>query len=255
MSGFRRGYAGVALFSALSFWTSCALVREDRRPCPCALSVQLTALPAYPVSLLLGGVQVGYALRDTTLVVPLEKEAAATLVAFSGAVAETRDGAPYVRIPQGFEAPPLHAFSAVVNPHGEQAHLRVQMRRDFCTLSLHFSGPPGWGEPCRVEVCSLTDGLALETGEPTAGPFRCTLEGDFSCRLPRQGDPLHLRLEITMPEGVVRSFPLGACLREAGYDWHAPVLEDIALELDCSVTEIHFRLSGWPDAQTWEIRI
>ena len=48
-----------------------------------------------------------------------------------------------------------------------------------------------------------------------------------------------------MADGVIRSFPLGEYLREAGYDWEAPDLKDIHLSVNLSISEIRLAWDLW----------
>ena len=120
----------------------------------------------------------------------------------------------------------------------------MRLRRHFCTLALEVVSPPGWTEPFRVEVRGSVDGWSLAADAPTAGPFSCTLDRGFRCRLPRQRPGDELWLDVVMPESVVRTFSLGAVLSRSGYDWTAPDLADIGLKLDLSVTEIRLLTDG-----------
>ena len=58
-----------------------------------------------------------------------------------------------------------------------------------------------------------------------------------------------------MPDCVVRSFALGHYMLEAGYDWTAPDLEDLPLQLDLSVTAISFRMGNWSTVIPLDVEI
>lgn len=215
-------------------------IKEDRRACPCSLSVELKGLPAYPVSVSVSGAGIFEARGDTTLVVSVPKSGV-DILALSGA-ALSENGS--VHIPLGFDSPPLYLFSARVPTEGETARVQVKMNKHFCTLSLEFDGPPGWGEPYWAEVRGEVDGIGPD-GAPEEGAFGCRLDTGFSCRLPRQAPGQALWLDITMPDRVVRSFPLGSCMQAAGYDWTAPDLADLTLRLDFSLSELHLNFDKW----------
>lgn len=235
----RRGCAAAAVLYGSLVWASCEVVKEDRRDCPCTLAVEMRALPVSPVRLFANGLPAGEALRDTCLTVLVSKGPRALLAAVSGAL--PADGTA-VRIPYGSEAPPLYAWQAWADCSGDTGAATVRLRRHYCTLALEPVSPPGWAQPFKVSVRGSVDGWSLSAGEPTDGPFQCTLDAGFRCRLPRQRPESELWLDVVMPEGVVRSFPLGEALARSGYDWTAPDLADIGLRLDLSVSEL--RLSG-----------
>ena len=232
--------------------TSCTAVKEDRLDCPCSLFISLEALPEEPVDILV------YAAdelcfrdevdRDTTLLVRVPKRQA-VVVGVSGAVPE-QDGS--VRIPSGGDCPPVFLSAQRVETAQDTARCRVRLRKHFCTLSLRFDGPPGWGEPYSVRIRGGVAGL-LADGTPQAGEFSCTLQPGGSCRLPRQRPDGELWLDIAVPEGVLRSFALGTYLAAAGYDWTAPDLKDSSLRIDLSVTAVRFTIGLWTATVPLEI--
>ena len=216
---------------------SCTIVKEYRRDCPCTLAVEMRSLPLCPVRLYANGLLAGEALRDTCLSVTVPRGPRAVLAAVAGAMPGV-SGALELRIPFGSESPPLYAWSAVADCSGDTGAATVLLARHFCYLSLEVVSPPGWAQPFQAAVRGEVDGWSPDASTPTAGPFRCTLSSGYTCRLPRQRPGSELWLDIVMPEGVVRTFPLGAVLQKAGYDWTAPDLLDIGLRLDLSVTQI-----------------
>ena len=251
--------------SVILFGVSCNVVMENRRECPCTLSVRLEGLPAYPVTLLVNDSVVGKAHADTTFHVWVETGGTATVTAVSGA-----DPLPdlQVRIPYGEASPPLYVFRGTADCTGESAFVQVHMQKHFCTLSLRFAGLPEGAVPeganpqgasaikLATEGCAPSDspvvvairgsvnGYSLVEGEPLQGAFRCRVQAT-SARIPRHrpGDPLWL--DITLQDSVLRSFPLGTYLEKAGYDWTAPDLPDRDVEMDISVTSIRFRSDTW----------
>lgn len=238
--------------AAVVIMLSCNVVKEERQDCPCILSVHMKDLPAWPAALYVNGSPAGAAQRDTVLGVWVSG-GTASLTVVSGAV-PTPDSLT-VRIPYGLQAPPLYAWRANVDCRGETARADVCLRKHFCTLSLRFTGPPGWGRPLSVAVRGSVNGYSLDGGHPLEGAFYCLLSGSGECRLPRQraGDPLWL--DIVLEDRILRSFPLGLYLEAAGYDWYAPDLEDRALEVDVSVTHIRFASAQWSTTQQLEIVI
>ena len=220
---------------------SCS-IKENRDICPCALRIELSAVPG-PVSLwvVAGDFQANYhARKDTVMVVQVPK-GKIRLQAVSGADMEARKN---LRIPVGFECPPVYLYSSLVDTGRDSTSVSVSLNKHFCTLSLDFDGPPGWGEPYWAEVRGNVGGLSWE-GTPDAGTFSCRLDAGLSARLPRQDPEEELWLDIAMPDRVVRSFALGSYMLQAGYDWRAPDLDDMPLEIRLSVTEILLQSHLW----------
>lgn len=235
--------------------TSCSAVWEDRSSCPCALSVEMKDLPEYPVWLYVNGMPAGEATRDTTLLVRVEKGPEAAVLGLSGA---RPDGNGRVQIPYGSPCPPLYAYPASADCRGDTGLLPLSLfvTRHFSTLSLSFGGTEAGGRvPFLVDVRGCVAGIALPGGTPVAGPFRCRLSRDYSCRLPRQNPEDPLWLDVMLEDGVVRSFPLDGLLRASAYDWAAPMLADISLQVNLSVTDIHFTLGQWKSSFPLQISI
>lgn len=240
--GNKRFQAPVLLLVFLCASSSCS-VKEDRTACPCALYIDLCELPPAGVTLALTGEDYAgqlEAARDTTLVVKVPKTGVRVL-AVSGATPGP-DGR--VVIPPGFDAPPLYLFSAGVPTPGDTAHVSVRLNKHYCQLSLTLESPPGWGEPYWTQVRGRVNGICQD-GTPSEGEFSCRLDPGGVIRLPRQHPASELWLDIVMPDRLVRSFALGTYMLEAGYDWTAPDLEDLPLEIRLSVTRISLSVGTW----------
>jgi len=231
----RRPALPVLLLCCLA---SCDAVKEDRSACPCYLSVAVeNPSPGQPVGLALraeGFEAVLEVTADTVLLVPVPKQEVEVL-ALSGAALPSGDGR--LQIPLGFDSPPLYLFRGRVDARADTASVNVLLHKHFCRLSMHFDGPPGWGEPYWAEVRGRVDGIDLD-GAPSSGDFSCRLDAGGTVRLPRQDPEEELWLDVAMPDRVVRSFTLGSQMLRAGYDWTAEDLEDLDLGLDFSVSTL-----------------
>ena len=234
---------------------SCS-IKENRAECPCALTLELTGLPVRPV--VLGVVGEGYSFTevihaDTVLVLPVPKGELA-VSAVGGALAE-EDGS--VRIPEGEEAPPLYLFHADVSSGDEQVVLPVLLHKQFCTLELLFSGPPGYGPPFEVAIEGFYGGWQPD-GSPAPGAFSRRLlpgsDGRAVLRLPRQGDD-SLFMHIVFSDRIVRTFALGTYIAASGYDWSAPDLDDLTLHVDISLTSVTISTDLWSRTEDIELFI
>ena len=238
------------------FLLSSCSIKENRAECPCALTLELTALPVRPV--VLGVAGEGYSLTevihaDTVLVVPVPKGDLA-VSAIGGALAEG-DGS--VRIPEGEEAPPLYLFHANVSTEAEQVVLPVLLHKQFCTLELLLKGPPGYGPPFEVAVEGAYGGWQPD-GSPAPGPFSRRLlpgsDGRAVLRLPRQKDD-SLLMHIVFSDQIVRTFALGSYIAASGYDWSASDLDDLTLHVDISLTSVTVSTDLWSRTEDIEIWI
>lgn len=222
---------------------SCTVVREDRTDCPCFLYVSLAALPEESVEVRVCAEELCFQEsvdRDTTLRVPVPR-GRVSVAAISGAEWDTES---QVRIPPGSDCPAVFLAAQQVAADRDTVRCRLRLHKHFCTLSLRFEGPPGWGEPYSVRIRGTVGGLSAE-GRPLEGAFFFQLPAGERCRLPRQTAGDALWLDIVMPEGVLRSFALGTYLDAAGYDWTETDLKDAALRIDLSVTAVRFTIGLW----------
>ena len=231
----------VPVVAGLVFLGSCS-VKESRTDCPCTLRIELRGLPGpADVQLVAGDYQASYHAGGDTVMVVQAPKGDIHLMAVSGAALEPDQP---LRIPLGFECPPVYLYAAPVNTRCDSTRVSVELNKHFCTLSLTLEGPAGWGEPYWAEVRGSVEGLDRE-GNPSGGAFNCRLDTGLSVRLPRQNPDDALWLDITMPDRVVRTFPLGSYMLDAGYDWTAPSLADLPLQINLSVTEIIVRMGLW----------
>lgn len=220
---------------------SCS-VKENRMLCPCVLRIELQHLPGpVNVQVAAGDHHATYSARQDTVMVVQVPKGKIRLTAVSGARLE--EGCD-LEIPYGFECPPVFLYSELVNTLCDSTSVDVRLNKHFCTLSLSFDGPEGWGEPYWAQIRGQVNGLDRD-GRPVGGDFSCRLDKGFTVRLPRQSPDEELWLDITMPDRVVRSFALGSYMLQAGYDWGVPDLEDLPLHLQLSVTELLLTSGLW----------
>ena len=254
------------LLSLSLFVVSCS-IKENRAECPCALTLELTGLPVRPV--VLGVAGKGYSFTqvvhtDTVIVLPVPKGELA-VSAVGGALAEG-DGT--ISIPAGEEAPPLYLFHASVSTAAEQLVLPVLLHKQFCSLELVFSAPPGYGPPFEVTVEGGFCGW-MPDGSPLTGAFcRRLMPGSaldsggllsgsgsrVALRLPRQGDD-SLLMHIVFSDRIVRTFALGSYIAASGYDWSAPDLDDLTLNVDISLTSVTISTDLWSQTEEMELWI
>lgn len=235
---YSKWIAGLLALTALA---GCS-VKENRTLCPCVLRIDLQHLPG-PVSVQVaaGEYRATYtAGQDTVMAVQVPK-GKIRLTAICGARLEENQN---MEIPYGFECPPVYLYSDLVNTLCDSTSVAVQLNKHFCTLSLSFEGPEGWGEPYWAQIRGQVNGLDRD-GRPVGGDFSCRLDAGFTVRLPRQSPDEELWLDVTMPDRVVRSFALGSYMLQAGYDWSSPDLEDLPLHLQLSVTELLLPSDLW----------
>lgn len=232
---------GLGGLIGLVFLLSCS-VKENRTLCPCTLSVELRDIPGtVSVQVVAGDHRATYTARQDTVMVIQAPKGKIRLMAVCGARLEPEEN---LEIPYGYECPPVYLYSDLVNTLCDSTRVSVQLNKHFCTLSLKFDSPKGWGEPFWAQIRGNVSGLDRE-GQPTEGEFSCRLDAGYTARLPRQAPDEELWLDISMPDQVVRTFALGTYMLQAGYDWTAPDLDDLPLQIQLSITELLLHTGLW----------
>lgn len=251
-------------FSAFS-----CTVREDRSDCPCTLALDLRDVPAavpedaFPVR---WRASQG-AFSQTGLLSPADCETGffhivlprggAQVYAVTGDEGLFDDG---MVIPSGHGCPPVRLWTATVDAAGETATAVVRLRKEHCRLTVRMTGAPS-ARPYRL---ILEGGIAGydAAGYPVPGPFRCsavTAGSSAQAVLPRQQDD-SLLLHILDGDAAddappLRTFAIGHAIAASGYDWTAPDLADLTLDLDFAASTLSLSTDRWTRMLPFEITI
>lgn len=261
--------AAVALMAASA--ASCS-VKENRTECPCFLTLDLGSVGAAGLMeqglkdlriLLVSGsgfsAEEDFRLEDEVKVynVAVPKSDVEVMALCSGGgECSVEDGFVIVK---GEECPVVHMFAESFVADAGEMRRTVVLHRNFCRLSVRmktsFNALP---RPFTITVEGNVCGYRLD-GTPAGGAFNCTsapsVAGECSIRIPRQNDA-SLRLVIEfLDSDEVRSFPVGEYILESGYDWTAPDLEDISVEMDFSRSGLTFSISKWKKTLYYEMTI
>ena len=259
--------AAVALCAILLL--SCS-VKEDRTECPCFLTLDLGGIGTAALmqqgldSLVVGVVagtdfyeEAGLALRDNVqeynLAVP--KEQVDVMVACGVGRGGLSTGG--FTIPEGDECPAVYLFTDSFMADEGELRRTVSLHKHYCVLSVSMKTSYNTNaRPYRIHLEGNVSGCSMD-GSPAEGFFSCfsspSSGGLCHLNIPRQRDG-SLMLEVHFQDsGEIRSFPVGEYILESGYDWSAPDLEDIRLEMDFSRSGLTFNISGWKKTLTFEI--
>ena len=248
---------------------SCS-VKEDRSECPCFLTVdfggvEAAGLAGMGLDSLVLAVRAGedyyaaegFALRDNVqeynLAVP--KTQVDLLVACGAGRGDLSPAG--VTIPEGSECPVLYLFTDSFSADAGEMRRTVTLHRNYCVLTVgmktSFNALP---RPFRVSLEGNVSGCLMD-GTPAEGVFNCfsspSSGGLCHLNIPRQKDA-SLRLVIHfLDTGEVRSFPVGEYILRSGYDWRAPDLEDIFVEMDFSRSGLTVSSSDWKKTLSFDI--
>ena len=253
----------------LALTLSCS-VKEDRSECPCFLTVDMSGVETSSLMgqgldslvLLIGSgedfyIKEAFRLRDNvqeySAAVPRGE---VSVLAACGPAWErfSRSG---MHIPEGGECPVVYMFAESFEAASGEMRRSVVLHRSFCVLTVSMKTSYGAKpRPYRILLDGNISGFNMD-GTPEEGVFHsfspASSGGLCRMRIPRQVDG-SLMLEIDfLDSDEIRTFPIGRYILESGYDWSAPDLEDISVEMDFSRSSLTFTTSKWKKTLSFEI--
>lgn len=244
-------------------------VKEDRAECPCFLTIDMGGVES--AGLMGAGadslvVQVGsegdfyvreaFHLRDNiqeyTVAIPKTRTGVLVTCA-AGRLVHDRGG---IHIPEGSECPVVYMSADSFAADAGEMRRTVSLHRNYCVLTVRMKTSfNAQARPYRIMLEGNVSGYLMD-GSPEEGffsSFSSSSGGPCHLRIPRQRDG-SLRLVLDFPDsGEIRSFPIGEYILDSGYDWSAPDLEDIDVEMDFSRSSITFTISKWKKTLSFEI--
>lgn len=160
-----------------------------------------------------------------------------------------------MEIPFGEDCPPVYIHSSVIDALGESVTEKVVMRKNYCKMTLNVKRDVK--SSFELAISGNINGYESD-GTPSPGDFMVVLDSDgsdtFFVNLPRQWDD-SLLMKVDTGDKVVKTFPLGQYIRESGYDWNTPDLEDITIDLDIAVTHLSVVIQGWEKEYKFDVVI
>ncbi len=237
-------------------------VKEDRSSCPCMLVLDFSKVDTAVIRSadVIMAVNDGIILTDS-----LEPEDLAGGKEYSVPRSEVELGVwsgagnclteRGMTIPLGEECPPVYFHTSVVEADREMVCDTVRMRKNHCrlTINLNRDDEAGW----EISLLGNVDGYQ-DDGLPAEGDFCYSFpagrEDVYHVILPRQRDD-SLILEIDDGSGAVKMFTLGEYIAESGFDWTAPDLEDLTIEIDVSFVDVTLKIQGWDKVYGYDVII
>lgn len=260
----------MALWGLTALLTLSCSVMEDRSECPCALTLDLSdvdygllnelgleEMEIIVVSESADPVRKTVSLIDAPVELVLTvPRADVDLCAVCGGESIWKDSSQL--IPEGKECPRYYVFTDSFDARSENLTRKVTLHRNHCILNVRLKESYGY-RPGPFQVIPEGNVCGFDYRcEPVGGPFRCespfSVDGICHVCIPRQKDS-SLRLGFRFKDsGEVRTFPVGEYIVQSGYDWTAPDLEDIDLEVDFSLSGITFLISMWKKELYFEMK-
>ena len=248
---------------------SCS-VKEDRTDCPCMLTLDfsdvdygllqeagLTEMGIIVASESGACVRKSVSIKDSpqecVMAVPRSRVNMCAVCGDGGLWTDSS-----VTVAEGEESPKYYVCSDSFDSHRNVMTRKVVLHKNHCILTVRLKD--SYGVPSRNFLVSVEGNVCGFDmyGEPVTGPFRATSDksenGACSVCLPRQRDG-SLSLQILFPgSSDIRSFPVGEYILQSGYDWDAPDLEDVEVEVDFSLTGVSFSIDAWKKTLYFEIK-
>ncbi|NLX40933.1 MAG: hypothetical protein GXY75_03415 [Bacteroidales bacterium] len=248
-------------------------ILEDRTLCPCRLTMDYSKVLKYDFvhrmangeyDVILIGEDFNFNETIPTHLIETirEKSVSKGSIRISGVL--SKKGKEPLIVTEGNQADSLYAFSTTIEATGEKAYVLMEAHKQFTTVHIKESnvenaesGRHNRLENVQMKVKGNFTGIDRQTLEPLPGKFECmvpkaTPVGEYSVRIPRQGDAsimMELILdgvneETTNSQGRL-TLPLGRYMEESGYDFEAESLADIYLELDIVTRKAFIRVENW----------
>lgn len=261
----RINYIKTATVLAASILAASCSIKEDRRPCPCWLDMDISGCASQTTELTLSAWNTENLFSDKVAVADYpdayERAVAKGMVSTSaycglneGIVQGSR-----IIIPEGRQSDMLRVHSNLVDCTGEFARDSVQLYRQYATVFLSMEDDNAKEALKVMEVRGEVCGIDYVTLEPVDGKFSYrTQAGDdgvWAFRLPRQNEGSRLRL-VTFADGVEKdSLPLDEWIAKSGYSWLDKDLKDIYINVDYAVGKVSVVIQGWIEGEYIDIRL
>lgn len=244
--------------------SSCSIF-EDRRACPCLLSLKMDD-PSTNVSdslfFMLGGDGFVDSFRVKSDVSVAERKiyyrGALRINALSDDASVNLVGGDLI-IPLGEQCPEVYLYGVDCQIDAEEHTENIRLAKNYCGVSMTFvtNAPDEYIVKVLGNVCGYDSEGKLIPGDFEYSPkFQLSSESFF--RVPRQNDS-SLRLAISSKgasgaaEGAVHYFALGNYIEQSGYDWTKTDLDDIVLCIDFVTCIIALSINEW--SQAFEIDV
>lgn len=272
---FSRSYLASVhcVLPALALIVCSCSVKEDRTECPCFLTLDLGGVGYVSMQekglaelgiYLTGGdgyvLEDSFPLRDNVLeygaAVPKGEVELCVSSVGNGCEVSAEYG---LTIPEGSQCPVVYMYADRFEAAGNTVRKAVLMHKNWCQIDLRMkSTANGSLRPFWVSVDGNINGYRTD-GTPKEGPFRYSSErsagGLCKVRVPQQiDDSLWLQLHF-LDSDEIRGFPLGEYILSSGYDWTAPDLDDVQVQMDFSKSGVTFTISSWHRTMNFEMVI
>lgn len=244
---------------AASFLAISCTVLEDRNPCPCRLSldfreVDVRALQDLGFDALEWEIHseeiivYSFSFTDLPDSVEIEVPRGIDCDCLVRAVSRTMDES-------GGECPPVFFEKRKVPVSGEVTVDTVRLHKQYADMTIFFKSASLNLSGLRLvaSCCGFDGDLELVHEDYVVG-LSPSHGGMVRVRVPRQDDD-SMRLEILDHGAASHTFSIGNYLSAGGYDWEAPDLDDIYLEIDCVASKLKLYTDIWQRSVSFSVNL
>ncbi|MCQ2157603.1 MAG: hypothetical protein MJY53_04335 [Bacteroidales bacterium] len=165
-----------------------------------------------------------------------------------GSTAQVTDDIMHIK--PGQQSDSIYAWtSGKMNTNLENLEIRPELHKQFTTVYLSIASRSE--SDYKVIVSGGVNGMDMAFLRPLEGEFAClaTRSDDwyYTVRLPRQLEDCSGSLYVGIYSGaeLVYEYPLGAAIKEAGYDWNDEDLEDVYVSVDIDLVKVSVGVGDW----------
>lgn len=162
-------------------------------------------------------------------------------------------------IPLGKGFDEIYTCHETVDCDGESVTHTVRLHKDYARVSVTPVSSSGLPANYELMLTAGTSAIRLTDGRPQEGDFAVALSADHAglieVAIPRQADGTSLCLRLMRESVTVGEVPIGEWLRQTGYDWWSPDLNDIRVFLDLEHMNATLVVEEWKEGQVFDIVI
>lgn len=261
----RMNYIKAAALLATTLAAASCSIKEDRRPCPCWLDMDITGCASHTTEISLSAWGTENLFSDKVSVADYpdvyERTVTKGMVATSAycGLSESMVEGSRIIIPEGKQSDMLKVHTNIIDCTGEFARDSVQLNRQYATVFLSMDDERAHEALRVMEVRGEVCGIDYVTLEPVEGKFSFMTQADddgvWQFRLPRQNEGNDLKL-ITFADGQEKdSLPLDEWIAKSGYSWLDKDLKNIYINVDYAVGKVSVVIQGWVEGEYIDIKL
>ena len=242
-----------ACVCALGTLAAACSVKEDRTPCPCVVSLDMTeCLGAGDMIVTVWNEGMVYRRYSSPsegrkLLECEVPRGQVTISAVSVRDAGRLEGS-VLTIPQGSCPDSVYACAGVIDASGENALGQIALRKQFASVSLDTRLSLYIGDTAcarvRINVCGMDIRDLSAVGGDLSFKVTASEDGIFRFQLPRLPDG-NVKMLFGRETHLHYPLDLGEIMRQGGYDWDAPDLSDINIRTGPTEKDFRVEIIPW----------